>query len=340
MINAEGGIHGRKLKLFLRDDGYMPPRTKAIVKELVEDKKVFGMASGVGTATGMAVKRYLHNKKVPWVGPASGSSHWAHPPTRYLFSVFSLYCDEGAILADYAVTVLGKKRIGFIYQNDDFGREGRYGINWALEKHGMKLVAEAPVELQDSDLSSHCMKLKSAKADCVIMYLLPKHGAIILQTAAKMGFEPQWMSSSVLSDTEVMHQISKGLFRNVLLTCFAELPDSPHPLMKKYKRAQERFAPNERWGIFFYAGFGFVETMIEGFRRCGRDLTVENFVDAMEGIQAFQGIGGEISFGPNQRQGIRSCFLARSAQGGRIERISDWKSCNLDIEEMAGVLWK
>ena len=57
----------------MRDDGYMPPKTKAIVKELVEDKEVFGIASGVGTATGMAVKKYLHNKKVPWVGPASGS---------------------------------------------------------------------------------------------------------------------------------------------------------------------------------------------------------------------------------------------------------------------------
>ena len=35
MINAEGGIHGRKITYFVRDDGYMPPRTKAIVKELV-----------------------------------------------------------------------------------------------------------------------------------------------------------------------------------------------------------------------------------------------------------------------------------------------------------------
>ena len=41
MINEEGGIHGRKVTYFLRDDGYMPPRTKAIAKELVEDKFTF-----------------------------------------------------------------------------------------------------------------------------------------------------------------------------------------------------------------------------------------------------------------------------------------------------------
>ena len=91
MINAEGGIHGRKIKYFLRDDGYMPPRTKAIAKELLEDKKVFAFAGGVGTSTGMAVKKYLNKKKVPWVGPATGSTHWAYPPTKYLFAVYPLY---------------------------------------------------------------------------------------------------------------------------------------------------------------------------------------------------------------------------------------------------------
>jgi len=340
MINSEGGIHGRKITFFVRDDGYMPPKTKAIVKELVEDKEVFGFASGVGTATGMAVKKYLHNKKVPWVAPASGSSHWAYPPTRYLFSVFPLYCDEGAIMAEYAVTKLGKRRIAFIYQNDDFGREGDYGIEWALKKHGLKLLAKAPVELQDSDLSSHCMKLKSANPDCVIMYLLPKHAAIILQTAAKMGLKTEWMSSSVLSDTDIMYTISKGLFKGVIFTTFAQLPDSQHPLLKKYKKAQEKFAPKERWGIFFYAGFGFVEPMVEGLKRCGRDLTVENFVRAMESLKDFQGIGGKISFGPNQRQGSRACFLARCMEGGKIECLSGWMRSDLDVGEMARALWK
>ena len=126
MINAEGGICGRKLVLSVRDDGYMPPKTKAIVKELIDDKGVFGFVGGVGTATGMAVKKYLVSKKKPWVAPASGSTHWAYPPTKYIFSAFPLYCDEGAILANYAATKLGKKRIAFVYLNDDFGKERRF----------------------------------------------------------------------------------------------------------------------------------------------------------------------------------------------------------------------
>jgi len=334
MINAEGGIHGRKIKYYLRDDGYMPPRTKAIVKELVEDKGIFALASGVGTATGMAVKKYLHKKRVPWVGPATGSSHWAYPPTKYLWADYPLYFDEAAILVKYAVQTLGKKRIAFFYQNDDYGKEGLVGAEAALAKLGMKLVAAVSVEPLDTDLSSHCMKLKAAKPDCVINWLLPKHGAIILGTAAKMGFKPQWMTTSTLSDIPIMYKISKGLFKNVIFVTFAELPDSQAPLMKKYRKAQEKFAPKDRWGIFFYAGFYFAEPMVEGLKRCGQDLTVDNFVKAMDSIRDYKGIGPKISYSLKKRQGTRSVFLAKCLEGGKIERISDWMTSDIDVHKV------
>ena len=84
----------------------------------------------------------------------------------------------------------------------------------------------------------------------------------------------------------------------VIFTSFGELPDSQSPLMKKYKKAHDQFAPKDRWGVFFWAGFYFVEPMVEGLKRCGRDLTRERFVQEMEGIRNFQGISGKISYKP------------------------------------------
>jgi ABC-type branched-subunit amino acid transport system substrate-binding protein len=268
------------------------------------------------------------------VGPAAGSTRWAYPPTKYLFSVYPLYSDEASILVNYAVKKLGKKRIAFFYQNDDYGKVGLYGAEVALKKLGMKLVASVSAEPLDTDLSSHAMKLKAAKPDLVLLWVLPKHGAIMLGTAAKMGFKPQWMTTSTLSDTTIMYKISKGLFKDVIFTSFGELPDSQHPLMRKYKRAQEKFAPKDRWGIFFYAGFIFVEPMVEGLKRTGRDLTADNFVKAMETIKDFKGIGPKISFGPDKRQGSRSVFLAKCAEGGKAVRISDWMTADIDLQEV------
>ena len=329
MINAEGGIQGRKIKYFLRDDAYQPPKTKAIAKELVEYKKVFAFASGVGTATGMAVKKYLHKKGVPWVGPASGSTYWAYPPTKYLFAVYPLYCDEAAILIDYAVGKLGKKRIAFFYQNDDYGKEGLRGAEDQLAKHNMELVAKVSVEITDTDLSSHALKLRESEADAVIMWLLPKQAAMILKEASKIDFKPKWLTSSTLGDVDVMYKITEGLWEGVIFDYWAELPNSDHPLMIKYRAAQEKYAPKERWSTFFAAGFVFAEPLVEGLRRAGRNITREKFVKAMESLDNWNGgTAHNITYGPNLRQGMNSIFIAK-CENGRAVRISDW----MEMEE-------
>ncbi len=334
MLNEEGGIAGRKFKYYNRDDGYQPPKTKAIVKELVEQEGVFAFTGGVGSAPGMAVKSYLLENKVPWVGPSAGSTHWCYPPTPYIFGVYSLYCDEAAILVRYAVEKLGKKRIAFFYQNDDYGKLGLYGAQLEAEKLGTKLVAEVSAEIMDTDLSSHCLKLKEAKPDVVILWVLPKHGAIMLGTAAKLGFKPQWMTSTTLSDYALMYDITKGLWKDMIFANYGELPDSPSPLMMKYHAAQKKYAPQDRWGAFFYAGIIFAEPMVEAIKRCGKDLTVDRFIKAMDSLKDFQGIGPKLTFTPEQRQGGRSVFLAKCLEGGKVERLTDWTESDIDLNRV------
>ena len=151
MINAEGGIHGRKIIHHMFDDGYNPAKTKAGVKELQEGTGMFAWVSGVGTAPGLAVKDYLMKRHIPWVGPSSGSLHWVTPPEKYLFTVYPMYATEAQILCRYAVEKLGKKKFAIIYQNDDYGKNGVLGAKKELAKHGMKLVAEVAVEVKEGD---------------------------------------------------------------------------------------------------------------------------------------------------------------------------------------------
>jgi ABC-type branched-subunit amino acid transport system substrate-binding protein len=334
MINDEGGIHGRKLIYFIRDDAYQPAKTKSAVKELVELEGVFAFVGGVGTAPGMAVKDYLHEHKVPWVGPASGSTQWGYPATKYLFGVYPLYCDEVAVLVNYAVNELEKKKIAIFYQNDDYGKAGLYGAEITLAKHGLKLVEKVSAEIMDTDLSTHAMMLKNSGAEVVIMWVLPKHAAIMLGTSAKIGYQTQWMVSSTLSDMSLMLDITKGLWKGVIFANFTELPDSDHPLMKKYHAAQKKYAPDERWGVFFYAGFLFAEPMITALNSCGRDLTVENFIEALESIKDFQGIGPKLTFGPQIRQGSRSVFLSQCMSDGTAKKLTDWITSDIDVEEV------
>jgi ABC-type branched-subunit amino acid transport system substrate-binding protein len=338
MINEDGGINGRKIEYYLRDDGYQPNRTKAVVKELIENVGVFGFAIGVGTSPGMAVMDDIVKNNAVWVGTATGSPHWTQPAKKNVFGVYPLYPDEAAILTNYILFTLKKDKIAFIYQNDDYGKAGLEGAQAEIKTHGKKLLAEIPVEVTDTDLASHVLKLKEAGAEAVIMWVLPKHAAILLGGAAKLGYKPQWVACSTLSDAPLMFNITKGLWNGVIFGNFAELPDSTAPLMVKYKAAFDKYADKktDHWGVFFYAGFGFAEPMVEGIKRAGKDLTVDSFIKGMESLKDFQGILGKVSYAPGQRQGMHEVFLAKcetaeakDADGkttkvGKAVRISDW----------------
>ena len=332
MINDKGGIHGRKIVYHMFDDGYNPQRTLAGVKELQEsDDGIFCWVGGVGTAPGMAVKDYLNDRKVPWISPSAGSLHWISPPTKYLFATYPLYYMEAKALSRYATQVMGKKKVAIAYQNDDYGKNGVKGAKEELAKYGLELVAEVPVEKADTDMKPHVMKLKKAKAEAVLLWVSPKHAAIIIGTSKAMKFTPQWMSTSTCSDYPLMNHITKGGWVGVITTAFGDSPDSYGPLMREYRAAYEKFAAkDERWGTFFTAGFAFAEPLVEALHRCGRDLTRERLVEELESLRYFRGIMGRISFKPfdandiYSRQGQTEVFIAKCGEGGALIQLTDW----------------
>jgi branched-chain amino acid transport system substrate-binding protein len=334
MINANGGIHGRKIVYHMFDDGYNPAKTKAGVKELQEGVGIFAWASGVGTAPGLAVKKYLMDRKVPWVGPAAGSSHWVNPPQKYLFGVYPLYSLEAKVLTDYAINTLRKKRIAIAYLNDDYGKGGLDGAIEALEKRGLKLVAKVPVELKDTDMKPHVMKLKKSKAEVVLLWTNVSNAIRIIGVSKAMRFAPQFMSTSTCSDFPLMMHISKGLWEDVITASFSELPDGNNALLKKYKKEvyKKYAAKTERWGIFYYGGILFTEPLVEAMKQCGRNLTRERLVKKLEGLKNFKGIGPVVSYkrfdpkDPMCRQGSKATFLVKCMKGGKSNRLTDWIS--------------
>ena len=324
IINEEGGIHGRKIKYFLRDDSYQPAKTKAIAKELVEQIGVFGIVGGVGVATGMTARDYLMENKVFWFAPVTGVYEWIRPFQKYLFAVYPLYDDEAYNLTDYLYERLGYKKIAMFYQNDDYGKQGVMGVERYLKDKNISLVEKVSAEVTDRDLSTHALKLKNSGAQAVIMWTMPTHAALLLAETAKIGFKPQWATSNTLSDAALMLQITKGLWAGMIHSNFVEPPDSDAPLMKKYREWHKKLAPQERWGVFYLAGIVFAEPFFEGVRQAGRNLNNDTLMKALESLKDFRGIGGPISYSPTERQGAKHVYYGKVKPDGNIERLTDW----------------
>ena len=335
IVNEEGGIHGRKIKYFSRDDQYNPAQTTAIVKELVERHGIFSFTGGVSSAGGNAVKGFLAESKVLWVTPGSaavnsqpnGEIETTANPYRYY--MYPLFQDEASVLTKYLVEKMGYKKIGFLYQNDSFGKSGLAGCVQRLATYSMKLAETIPVEPTDKDLASQILRLKSSGAEAVMMWVSPTLGAIAVKTSANVGFKTQWVSSSGLSDYPLMAKITGGLWEGVITGAFVPPPDSTDPLVVKYQKAAQRLAPEERWGVFYMAGIQFAEPLVEAIKLAGPKLSTETCIEKLNGFKNWKGLGGAITWTRNRHQGTDSVQIHKCGPGGKSILLQDWTANEL-----------
>ena len=124
MINARGGVNGRKINLISLDNSYSPPKAVEQTRRLVEQDEVLAIVGQLGTLTSSAAQKYLNVKKVPQILITSGAAKWddpkAYPYSTFLYSPYRL---EGQIFAQYLLSNKPDAKLGVFSQNDDAGRD-------------------------------------------------------------------------------------------------------------------------------------------------------------------------------------------------------------------------
>ncbi|MEU5345973.1 ABC transporter substrate-binding protein, partial [Streptomyces sp. NPDC020766] len=100
MINAKGGINGRKVRWIVKDNAFDPQQTVQIARQLVGQDKVAAIVNANGTAQAEAAFPFvLQQSKVPIVNEGGGSESWYDPPRPGLFGTQTLYEDQAAAVA-------------------------------------------------------------------------------------------------------------------------------------------------------------------------------------------------------------------------------------------------
>jgi len=336
MINEEGGINGRQIKFIMKDDAYDPSRTVPAVREMVQKDEVFAFVGGIGTAPCMSVMEYIVEENIPWIPPITGATHWTIPTKKNIFAMLPYYIDEGIIQTKYALDSLGSTNIGIIYQNDDVGKSAVVGAQSVLRERGLDFVAAVPVEITDTDLSSHVARLKDAGADVVLLWTLPRQGVITINNANVINFEPQFIASFILSDMGLMHSLTKGAWEGVIFGSLATPPyQYDNPVISKFKAAFAKYYPEDRWGLFPYSGFLYAEPFIEAVKKMGDDVTREGLIAALESMSNYDLQGSTLSFSSSDHQATRSMQLLRCKGVEQYEIVSDYIDSDSDIEALA-----
>ena len=323
-INDQGGIHGRKIKVVLKDDGYNPARALANLKGMKND--VFAYGCVIGSAIASASKDFLLDSKIPVVHVHANPRMWvgvAPEKMRHIFIAYPDYVDEAEAITQFAVNEVGVKKIALFGQNDDWGKSAKEGIERGMKKLTGKaeFAGFVPYGITERALGSHAMKLKETGADAVIIYGAPTQAALILKEMAKVGYRPKIFTANPLGDP-LMYKIAGKLWEgaypavsaNVAIPGVEPAGDKVADILVKY---QKKLA-----GIKFLGVTGATTMMLiaEGLRRAGPDLTRESFTDAMMSLKDFrpEGMGGPITFGPKRHHGLNAIRMAHAEEGKHV----------------------
>ncbi len=323
-INDQGGIHGRKIKFVVKDDGYNPSRALANLTEMKDDVLAYGCV--IGSATANASKDFLLTSKVPVVHVHANPRIWLKTPAaqrRHIFIAYPDYIDEAEAVTQYAVTKLGVRTVALFGQNDDWGKSAEIGIQKAIKKLDGKgkFSGFVTFEVTDRAVGGHALKLKELGADAVVIYGPPTQAALVIKEMAKIGYKPKIFTANPLGDP-LMYKIAGELWEgaypavsgNVSMPGIEPQADRVVDILLKYEPALK--------GREFLGVTGATTMMLiaEGLKRAGKDLTREKFVKAMEGIKNFkcEGMGAPITFSAKQHMGLNAIRICEAKNGKHV----------------------
>jgi len=286
MINAQGGVNGRKLNFVSLDDAYSPPKTVEQIRRLIESDEVMFLVNPVGTATNMAVVKYINQKHVPHLFVGSGATVF-NDPDRYPWTMgwTPHYMSEAEIYAKYILSAKPKARIGVLAQNDDLGRDYTIGFKHGLgERASSMIVSYQTYNTSDPTVDSQVVSLKSAGADVFVIFSVPKFAAQAIRKAYDIDWHPQEFVSSVGSSIAgAIRPAGFEAAKGIISAAYMKDPADPQwrddPAMKAWNVWMDKYNPHVDKSDFYAPyGYNIGFAVVQLLKQCGDNLTRGNLM--------------------------------------------------------------
>jgi len=315
-VNAQGGVHGRKIELRTRDDRYEANLCLENTKKFIAEDNVFALISYVGTPTTAAAMPIISEAKVPLVGPFTGAELLRAPVNRYIFNVRASYYDETERIVEQLVST-GNRKIAVFYQDDSYGQAGLKGVEIAMAKRNMKIVALGKVERNTVKVEEAVKTISASQPDGVVMISAYTSIAEFVRQMKKAGSNTLFHNVSFVG-SKALADALKDEGYGVAISQVVPFPWGRSVLVvREYQEILSK-AGRKDFNFSSLEGFIVAKVMIEGLKRAGRDLTREKLVTALETMNKVDLGDFTVSFSPTNHSGSKFVDLTMIGRGGKF----------------------
>jgi ABC-type branched-subunit amino acid transport system substrate-binding protein len=325
LVNEEGGIHGRKLRLVSFDDSYDPAKTQECWDKLMA-QKVFALGFFVGTPTAVKYVPLAESHEIPLIGLFTGAQTLYTPLRRWVINVRASYFDETREQIDGLWTTLHYRRIGVIYPDDAFGSAVLQGVQAALKANGAEPLATASYVRQTNESGAAIDKVRAANPEAVVVVGPSNTVAPILRQAHAKGWKPLFLTVSFVGTDELIQEAGPDAEGVVITEVVPPYYLTDLKTVALYRRTIQKFEPSARPNFVSLEGFVDAMVMVEGLKKAGKELTREGLVHAIESIhEQDMGLGPQLilDYSAKDHKGFDHVIPA-IVRGGRAVPFTDW----------------
>ncbi len=294
-VNEAGGINGRKIKFISLDDGYSPPKTVEVVRQLVEQEKIFALFQPLGTPCNTAIHKYMNQRKVPQLFVATGASKWGDPKNfPWTMGFQPDYHTEAVIYAKHILASVKDAKIAVLHQNDDYGRDYLGGFKEGLGKEAGRIVRTVTYEATDPTVDSQIIQLKDSGANVFFNVSAPKAAAQGIRKAAEIDWKPvHYLNNVSASVAAVMKPAgfdnAQGIVTAAYIMDATDKAWDNNEEMKAWRAWMDKNMPqaNKADANHIY-GYAVAALMTETLKRCGNEMTRANLMKQAASFQKYR----------------------------------------------------
>lgn len=285
-VNRAGGVHGRQLELLSYDDANDARRSVANTVRLIDDDRVFALIGYVATGNLAAALPVAEQSGVPMLAPLVGTTAYRARFNALLFHVRASYAVELRKIMLH-LSALGVKDLAVVYQDSAFGKVNLGHCLQQGREFGIALRHRLPMEMTARQAVSQARTLHTDPPGAVLMIMAGSMVEVFLNDYRQQptGVPVYTLSAGIL-DAQAAAQRLQGRLEGVVTSRVVPSPQQARfAIVADYQRDRRRFGvgPNSHTCL---EGYIAARVMIEGFRRSGKALSRDGFVQSLENLGA------------------------------------------------------
>ena len=322
VINASGGVLGRKIQLVIEDNKSNPTEAVATAEKLIAKDKVPVMMGAWSSTLTLAVMPKLMEYEVPMLVETSSSGKITTSGNPFIFRISPTSEMEARAFIPMVKT-FGIKKADFLATNNDFGLGASQEFSKMLQAQGVQVGVVETMDPKATDFSAQLAKIKASGGDTLFVTTAVEQATLILKQAKEQQLKARVITTggSVSPDQLIAQagDAANGSYHVVFFTpWFPDAVKNPD-VARKFVAEWNSRKYNVGGLTEGFRGWDGIHTIVAAIKAAGK-AEPKAIAQAMWNVKV-HGINGDIAFikqgpaGKESAQNVPSVYVVRIDNG-------------------------